>query len=297
MTSLRKKILVVSAVLTVLICFALFFIIKNANEILKAELEKFMGKDFRVERIVLNWGSVDAYGLRYFRDGDEIARVDSLKIKADFLGFLKRHYSVSSISFGKPYLTIVIDKEGRLLLPFVAGSNEKEGTEIKKSSTAFEAGKLSIDNGEVHLKDERLPANQNTIEVRDLDLRFDNLTYPFKDTFSGINFSAVSAGRLISGKLSAEGKINLKTAGIDIRFKGLDIVLLDSDKIGPILRAESMAFSAISQDRREGKVYTIDDAVIKKPYVRYETDMEGDLVSPWKDIIKELQSVVSSSAK
>ncbi len=297
MTSLRKKVLAVSAVLTILICIALFFIIRNANEILKSELEKFMGKDFRVERIVLNWGSVDAYGIRYFRDGEEIARADSLNIRADFLGFLKRHYSVSSIAVGKPYLTVVIDREGRLLLPFVSGGKEKEGTEIKKNSTAFEAGKLSIDNGEVHLRDERLPANQNSIDVRDLDLRFDNLAYPFEDTLSGINFSAVSAGRLISGKLSVEGKINLKTAGLDIRFKGRDMVLLDSDKTGPILSAGSMAFSVISQYSREGKVYTFDDAVIKKPYVRYETDLKGDLINPWRDIIEELQMVVSSSSR
>ena len=297
MTSLRKKILAVSSLLTVLIGLSFFFIIKNASEILKTELEKFLGKDFRVERIVLNWGSVDAYGIRYFRNGEEIARADSLKIRADFLGFLKRHYSVSSISVVKPYLTAVIDRDGRLLLPFVSGGKKTEGTEIKKSSTAFEAGKLSIDNGEVHLRDERLPANQNNIDVRDLNLSIDNLAYPFEDTFSGINFSADAAGRLVSGKLSAEGKINLKTAGLDVRFKGSDVVLLDSDKIGPILSAQSMAFSVISQDNREGKVYTFDDAVIKKPHVRYETDMKGDLVPPWGDIIKELQSVVSSSPR
>lgn len=297
MTSLRKKILTASALLTVLICLSFFFIIRNANEMLKTELEKSLGKDFRVERIVLNWGSVDGYGIRYFREGEEIARADSLKIRADFMGFLKRQYSVSSISVVKPYLTVVIDREGRLLLPFVSGGNEKEGVEIKKSSTAFEAGKLIIDNGEVHIVDERLPANQNSIDVRDLNLRFDTLAYPFEDTLSRFNFSAVSAGRLISGKLSAEGKINLKTAGLDILFKGSDMVLLDSDKIGPILSADRMAFSVISQDSREGRVYTFDDAIIMKPHVRYETDMEGNLISPWRDIIKELQSVVSSSPR
>ena len=145
--------------------------------------------------------------------------------------------------------------------------------------------------------DERLPANHNSIDVRDLNLRFDNLAYPFEDTLSRFDLSAVSAGRLISGKLSAEGKINLKTAGLDILFKGSDMVLLDSDKIGPILSADRMAFSVISQDSREGKVYTFDDAIIKKPHVRYETDMEGNLISPWRDIIKELKSVVSSSLR
>jgi hypothetical protein len=297
MTSRRKKILAVLAILTVLICLSFFLIIRNANEMLKTELEKSLGKDFRVERIVLNWGSVDGYGIRYFREGEEIARADSLKIRADFMGFLKRQYSVSSISVVKPYLTVVIDREGRLLLPFVSGGNEKKGVEIKKSSTAFEAGKLIIDNGEVHIVDERLPANHNSIDVRDLNLRFDNLAYPFEDTLSRFDLSAVSAGRLISGKLSAEGKINLKTAGLDILFKGSDMVLLDSDKIGPILSADRMAFSVISQDSREGKVYTFDDAIIKKPHVRYETDMEGNLISPWRDIIKELQSVVSSSLR
>jgi hypothetical protein len=156
------------------------------------------------------------------------------------MGFLKRQYSVSSISVVKPYLSVVIDREGRLLLPFVSGGKAKEETEIKKS-TALEAGKLSIDNGEVHIMDEHLPINQNSIDVRDLNFRLENFAYPFEDTLSRFNFSAVSAGRLISGKLSAEGKINLKKGGLDVFFKGSDMVLLDSDNIGPILSAESMA--------------------------------------------------------
>lgn len=297
MTGLRKKILAVSAVLTVFICLALFFIIRNANEILKSQLEKFLGKEFRVERIVLNWGSVDAYGIRYVRDGDEIMRADSLSLRADFLNFLKRDYSVSSIAVTKPYLKAVIDREGRLLLPFMSGTGKKGEAEKDKSSTGFAVGKLSIDNGEFHIRDERLPSNQNSIAVRDLNIRFDNLAYPVEDTLSRIDFSAVSEGRLISGKLSAEGKINMKTAGLDIRFKGRDLVLLDSDIKGPILSAESVAFSVISQDSPEGKVYTLDDAVIKKPHVRYETDDKGELVNPWRDIVAELQRVISQSPR
>jgi hypothetical protein len=295
MTRLRKRILVTSSILIGLVCVALFFLIKNANEILKSGLEKSLGKDFHVERTVLNWGSVDAYGIRLLKDGQEIATAESMSIRADFLGFLKRHYSVSSISIEKPSIKVLIDKQGTLLVPFVNGIMEKKGSAATKNDTVFAIGKIVINKGQVFLQDERLPAAHNTVALKELDLIFSGLAYPFEDTFLTVKLSVVSEGKIISGRLGADGKINFKTGSLDMHIDGRNVIVLDLDTKGPIFSAENMALSVASKEDRKGKYYFFDKVVLKKPYVRYETDDAGELVSPWKDVIEELQKVYAAS--
>jgi len=296
MTRLRKRILVTISILICLIGISLFFLIKNANEILKTELEKSLGKDCHVERTALNWGSVDAYGIRLLKDGEEIARAESMSIRADFLGFLKSHYSVSSISFEKPYLKVVIDKQGALLVPFVNAIEKKRRAGGSKSDTAFAVGRILINNGRVFLQDERIPATHNTIALKELDLSFNGLFYPFENSFSEVKLSVVSEGIIISGKLRADGKINLKTWSLDMRICGRDLILLDLDTKGPLFSAESMTLSIASKEDGKGKYYFFDKVVLKRPYVRYETDDGGELVSPWKDVIEELRKVYAASS-
>ncbi|HMK56651.1 MAG TPA: DUF748 domain-containing protein [Dissulfurispiraceae bacterium] len=296
MTTFGKRILICFSIITLLICVALYIVIRNADEILKSQLERFLGKDFRVERIVLNRGSADAYGVAYARDGKEVFHADHLHVSADLLGFVKRHYSVSGITIERPYIIVVIDKDGKLQLPFVTGQG-KDGDSEKNAAPLFEISALAIKDGELHMRDERMPANRNSIDIRGLNLKMDNLTYPFADASSRLDMSAVSEGRIISGGLSAEGKVNLKTSVLDIRIKGKDIVLLDAEGTGPILSADSMVFSVLSRQDREGKTYTFDDVVIIKPRLRYETDPTGELASPWRDIIDGLQKAVRTAVR
>jgi len=295
MIKLCRRILISISIFIGLICISLFILNKNANEILKKELEKSLGKDFHVERIVYNWGSVDAYGIRLLKDGVELARAESMSIKADFLGFLKRHYSVSSISIEKPYLKVVIDKQGTLLIPLVNGIGKKKGAEGSKSDTVLAVGRIIVNNGQVFLQDERLPATQNTIMLRELDLNVNGLVYPFENAFSVVKLSVVSEGKIISGTAGAEGKINLKTGSLDMHVDARHLMLLDLDSKGPIFSAESMTLSVASKEDRKGNYYYFDNVVLKRPYIRYDTLDGGELASPWNDVIEELQQVYAAS--
>ena len=295
MTRLRKHIFITVLVVIAFLCATIFYLVKNANEILKTQLEKSLGEDFRVERTVLNWGSVDAYGIRLLKNGEEIARVGHINIRADFLGFLKTHYSISAVTIEEPYLKVVVDKQGILRVPFVAGVEKKEVAEENKKVIAFEIGRIIIENGRLFLQDARILSAENTIVLRDLNLRLDNLAYPFENVFSGIKLSTVSEGKIISGRAGAVGKVNLKTGSLDLHFEGTDIVILDLDKKGPILSSESMEFSVSSKEDSKGKYYFFDKVILNKPYLRYETDNEGELASPWKEVIEELTKVFAAS--
>lgn len=295
MTKLHKRILTSIAIVIVLTGVGVFFLIKNANQILKSQLEKTLGKDFRVERIVLNWGSVDAYGIKLLRDDEEIARAESINIKADFLSFLKKHYSVSGITIEKPYFRIVIDKQGNIVVPFAGNIAEKK--EKARAGTAFEIGKIIINNGQLIAVDERLPSSQNEIALKNFNLVLDDFASPFRNTFSSIRLTTESEGRIISGGISAAGKVNLKSGAVDINISGNNVVLLNLDQKGPVFSTDKMLLSVASKEDRTGKVYTLDNVSHKRPYLQIDTDNEGDLVSPWKDIIEELQKIFAASGK
>ncbi len=296
MTKLRRRIVAIVSILIGIICIVLFFLIKNANELLKTELEKLLGKDFHVERIELKWGRVDAYGIRLLKDNGEIARAESMTIRADLLGFLKRHYSVSSLSIEKPYLKFVIDKHGTLMVPFVNGICRKGEVEGSNSDTAFSIGRLLINNGQVLLQDERLPATQNTMTLKELHLSFSGLVYPFENSISGVKLSVVSEGKIVSGGVKVDGEINMKTGSLDMRIDARNLILLDLDTKGPIFSTEIMTLSGASKEDRKGKYCFFDNVMFKRPFVRYETDNGGELLSPWKDAIEELQKVYAASS-
>ncbi len=296
MTRTYKRILVALTFFLVVICVSIFFLVKNANEILKSELEKSLGKDFHIGSIVLNWGSVDAYDIRLMRNGEEIAGAGKMSIRADFLGFLKRDYSLSSFSIEKPHLKILIDRQGELILPFIGAVKGAEGAAPKKRGTAFKIGSMAIDNGQIILIDERLPDDRNSITLKDLNISFKGLTYPFEDSMSSIKLSTSAEGRILSGRVSTEGKVNLKSGNLDMRMEGQNLVLLDLDKQGPIFSSESLSLSVATKEDRNGTYYFLDNVVLKKPYLRYETGDDGDLVSPWKEIIEELKRVSAPKA-
>jgi hypothetical protein len=296
MTLLNKRILVAVSVVLGLVCIAFFFLVKNANEILKSQLTKSLGKDFHIERIVLNWGSIDAYGVRLLRNGEEIAGSEKMNIRADFLGFFKRHYSLSSITLEKPYIGITVDRQGELIVPFIGDIRNTEGAGENKKNTAFKISKLNVNNGRIFFQDERLPATQNSISLKELNVAFEGLTYPFDSSPSNVRISALAEGRILSGRAGAEGKVNLKTGSLDIHFDGRALVLLDLDKRGPIFSAEGLSLSVASREDRNGQYYFVDNVVLKKPYLRYETDNDGELVSPWKEVMEELRKAITKPA-
>ncbi|HMK60264.1 MAG TPA: DUF748 domain-containing protein [Dissulfurispiraceae bacterium] len=293
MTKRLKRILTATAIVVCIICIALIFLIRNANEVLKAQLEGFLGKDFHVDRIELNWGNVDAYGVHLTKDGQDILRVDRLRIKADFMGFVKKYYSISSITVEKPFILVSVDKQGKLMLPLMSSKGRADKPDKSDGNIAVDVSNLVIVDGELHLVDERMPAKYNRIDMTGLNLRVDNLKYPLADNFSKFNLTAMSAGRIVSGSFSADGKINLKTVDADMSFDGKNITLLDAEGAGPMLKTDSMKFRLFLHDSQEGMVYTFDDAVIKRPVIRYETDTKGDLASPWGEIINGITNLAA----
>jgi hypothetical protein len=57
----RKKLIIISAAIVLVIVVAIALFIPLSNYIIKHQLEWAMGANFSVERISLSWGSVGVY--------------------------------------------------------------------------------------------------------------------------------------------------------------------------------------------------------------------------------------------
>ena len=68
-----------------------------ANNILKAQLEKALGENFKVAHIGLSWGTVEADGVQIFKDGKVTASAKKLGVRADFLTIFRKTTVVSAL--------------------------------------------------------------------------------------------------------------------------------------------------------------------------------------------------------
>ena len=122
--STRKKI-IIALVIVLVLAGALVILLSTANKILKGQLEKALGENFRVARIGLSWGGVEAENVQLLRDGKVVASVKRLGLKADLLTIFRKTVGVSVLVVEEPVVQLEVDENGNLLIPsFPAGADQ-----------------------------------------------------------------------------------------------------------------------------------------------------------------------------
>ena len=206
----------------ILLSVAAVFLVKNANRIIKNELDRFLGKDFSVQEIRLKWNEVEALHVSYKNpEGKIVFRTDSLTLSTNFVGLINKDYTVSNATLKNPYLFLETDKKGHLKIPFPSRKEKKE----ERPSSAFRIQKIQIENGSLDYLDRKIPGTPVLTEWRNIDMESDNITFPLKDNFSDYRFSARISGKLNAGTVQSQGKINMKTLDMasKIKVKDLDV--------------------------------------------------------------------------
>jgi hypothetical protein len=218
-----KVALIVTGAAVLLISIAIAILIKNANRIIKHELESFLGKDFSVQRIDLHWGKVEAFDISFRNPaGQEVFKTDHLTLEADFIGLLKKQYILSTVSLKKPYLLLEKNPKGNLMNPF-----QKKGPseEKEKPMPPIFFKKIDVTNGSLDYLDKTISSKGVLTKLRNVEFDFKELTFPLKDNFSVYALSASIPGKQNTGALRSNGKINLLNKDMDgkVEIKELDI--------------------------------------------------------------------------
>jgi Domain of Unknown Function (DUF748) len=249
-------------------------LIKNANRIIKHELDHLLGKDFTVQEIRLKWNEVEALNVSYKNsEGKIVFRTDSLVLSTDFTGLLKKDYTVSNAVLKNPYLFFETDKKGHLKMPFPS-QKEKGG---EKPSPALRIQKIEIENGSLDYLDRKAPGEPVLTELRDINLESENIIFPLKDNLSDYRFTARISGKLSAGTVQSQGKINMKTLDMDSKIKVND---LDVTHFKPYFQKKG-------------------DMNIKRGFLDLNMDVNiisGKIKAPGRAALKDLQFESAKSA-
>ena len=218
-----KVAFIITGITFVILGIAIALFIKNANRIIKHELEAFLGKDFSVERIDLHWGKVEAFDISFRNPaGREVFKTDRLTLEADFIGLFKKEYILSNLSIVNPYLFLEKNPKGNLMNPF-----QKKGPsrEREKPMPPVFFKKIEVTNGSLDYLNRSVSSKGVLTKLRNVEFDFKDLTFPLKDNFSGYALSANIPGKQKTGTLRSNGKIKLLNKDMDgkIEIKKLDI--------------------------------------------------------------------------
>jgi hypothetical protein len=223
--SKRLRIALISlVVIVVILCTAIAILIKNANRIIKYELESILGKNFSVKNIELRCGKIEASDISLRSPaGREVFKIEGLTLEADFIALLRKEYTISALSMKNPYLFLEIDPKGNLVNPFLQKRPKKK--RVEKPTPPVFIKKIKITNGSLDYLDRKVSTPPVITRLRDIELEFKGLAFPFNERFSTYTVTAQVLGNLSTGIIKSNGKIKLKTKDTDCRIdlKGLDI--------------------------------------------------------------------------
>ncbi len=219
-----KIFLIATGVVVLTLSIAIALLIKNANRIIKYELESFLGKGFSVNRIDLHWGKVEALDINFKNPaGQDVFKTDSLTLGANFIGLLKKKYIISNLSLENPYILVEKDTKGKFVNPLPRKAPKEKGPE--ESIPPVLIKKIEIKNGSLDYLDRNVSVIPALTRLRDLELEFKEITFPLGDNYSTYNITANVPGNQSTGMLKSKGKIKTKTKDMDcnVELRKLDI--------------------------------------------------------------------------
>jgi hypothetical protein len=270
--SRKKRIIFFSVAIVLVTGVTIAILLGVSNYLIKHELERMLGADFRVERISLGWGSVGVYKARFLKDGQTAAYAKRIILKTHFFTLFEPGFSVSSAVLEEPSLKLEVSKSGEWVVPM---SIPQLGPIYVKQ--------IVVKDGALFFQDHRFQ-DPNHIEAQKINARLDDVSIPPKNAPSKFALQTDFAGELISGLVISNGAFNFGTLGIDIKFEVQNLTRLDESAAGPAFRVESMSFTATSEGILTKPLF-LTDFSLTRPYVRLERDPKGIITSPLTDLI------------
>lgn len=208
-------------------------LIKHANKLIKAELESMLGKSFSMQKLELNWGKVEGTGISFKSPaGKEILKIGSATIEADFLGFLRNKYVISSVLLKDLYMLVETDRQGNVIMPALPVENEKEKKEKEKKdakeSPPVLIKKVEVRNGSIDYLDRKTARKPILTKIRNIQLDAKDIAIPLGTNFTPYTLKADIPGNMSTGSLMSKGKIKLKTQDADSRVetRKIDITIM-----------------------------------------------------------------------
>lgn len=236
MTRRSKVALLIAGIIVFIFVVACLALLRYANVIAKAGVEKALGKDFSIESIDIKWGSVRVRNVvMKNKAGKQVIQVGELMVRADFMNIFREKYVISSLKLEKPYIYVEVDNKGNLVNPTFPGDEKKTPQkEAPGGPVTFE--KIEIIDGSVDYLDRKTPRVPVLTKVRDIEMHLEHVTFPFTNEPTKYSMQAHVPAAKSSASVKSEGTIKLASRDAESvsRVRGLDIVHFKPyyDKLG-----------------------------------------------------------------
>ncbi|MHB8111297.1 MAG: DUF748 domain-containing protein [Syntrophorhabdaceae bacterium] len=226
----RMIILITSGIVFFIILAAILGLVRYANVIARAGVEKALGKDFSVGSIELNWAGVRARNIALKnKAGRDVVSIEQLTVRADFMSILRKKYVIASVSLENPYMYVEVDHKGNLVSPvFPSRENkpdkQKAGAEPVASPVVFK--KITVKNGSVDYLDRKSPKVPVLTKVRGINLEMTDVTHPFTNDTSKYSVHATVPTGRHTATVRSEGKVKFASKDVEstARVRNLDLV-------------------------------------------------------------------------
>lgn len=199
----------------IILFLGVFFLTKNANQILKAKLEAAV-QGFSAEKVELSWKSIEILNVVFKKDdGTPVFKSDSIYLSFDLLGILKKDYTLSHLVLKNPYILIELDRQGRIINP-LKPSGPLPPISIKQ---------LVIHGGSIDYSDGAISRPPLVTKLRNIEVEINNLAVPFNDTLAFFVIETEVPGKSATGMFKSSGTINMKTHDLNcqVSLKSLDL--------------------------------------------------------------------------
>ena len=229
-----KIVLIIAGAVVCIFIIAGLALVRYANVIAKAGVERALGKEFSIESIDLKWGSVRARNV-VMKDGAgrQVVRVEELMVRADFMNIFREKYIISSLRLEKPYIYVEVDNKGRLVSPAFPGGDKKPSEkrpdkkpaekEKPKGPVIFE--EIVIRHGSVDYLDRKTPRVPVLTKVRDIEMQLAHLSYPFANEPTKYSIQAHVPTGTSTASIKSEGTITFASQDVESssHVRNLDI--------------------------------------------------------------------------
>jgi len=150
----RKKLVIVSAAIVVTVGVVIVLLIPLSNYIIKQQLERVMGGNFRVERISLSWDSVEVFEPKFLKDGPTASYAKKIILKAHLFTLLEPGFSLSTVSLEEPSVKLEVSQNGEWAVPIVI-EKKQEGPSTSEPRPLY-IEQIVVKDGILFFQDHRL---------------------------------------------------------------------------------------------------------------------------------------------
>jgi len=231
-----KKWIIVMGIIALIFIGGYFVLTFYAAKLIQPHLQKILGPGLTLAEIELKATYLSAKGIQY---EDPLSRqrflqIEELRIYPSLLSLFKKSLHIKEFTMIRPSFFTYRSREGVLLGPWVSEEKEGKGKEIfqeerKGEPIPIRIDRIRIEKGSFDFEDMQSGEPPANIRLKDLDLRIDDIQFPFTSFHSPIQFKGKMNGRAKAGKIDIKGWIDIKTMdmAISLDIQGIDVKMFE----------------------------------------------------------------------